>query len=78
MLFNAIEGIIENGQIRLSEKVSLPEHSKVYVVLVDAQVDRVAGVKDRSARIPSPRLAHPAQVTDFGKQVVELAPDAEL
>ena len=30
------------------------------------------------SRIPSPRLAHPEQVKDFVKQVVELAPDAKL
>jgi hypothetical protein len=30
------------------------------------------------ARIYSPRLAHPEQSKDFVKQIVELAPDAEL
>jgi hypothetical protein len=33
---------------------------------------------DVAARIPSPRLARPEQAKDFAKQIVELAPDAEL
>lgn len=71
MLINAIEGILENGQIRLREKVSLPENSRVYVI--------VAEMLDTSApRIRTPRLAHPEQSKDFGKQIVELAADAEL
>ena len=78
MLINAIEGIVENGQIRLRETVSLPEHSKVYVIVADAQVGRFGGVDDRSVRIRSPRLAHPEQSKALGKQVVELAPDAKL
>jgi hypothetical protein len=27
-----LEGIVENGQIRLRDPVTLPEHTKVYVV----------------------------------------------
>ena len=29
------EGRVENGQIRLPENVTLPEHTKVYVVVAD-------------------------------------------
>jgi hypothetical protein len=71
MLINAIEGVVENGQIRLREKVSLPENSRVYVIVADTP-------DDRSARIRSPHLAHPEQSKDFAKQIVELAPDAKL
>ena len=71
MLINAIEGFIENGKIRLSETLSLPEHSRVYVIVADTPVDS-------SGRIRSPRLAHPEQSKDFSKQIVELASDAKL
>jgi hypothetical protein len=76
VLINAIEGFVENGQIRLRETVTLPEHAKVYVIVADAQVDRL--VDDRAPRLRSPRLAHPEQSKDFAKQIVEPAPDAEL
>jgi predicted DNA-binding antitoxin AbrB/MazE fold protein len=78
MLINAIEGIVENGLIRLREKVLLPEHSKVYVIVADEQVEGLVGLDDRSADIRSPRLAHPEQSKDFRKEVVELATDAQL
>lgn len=46
------EGIVENGQIKLSEELRLAEHAKVYVV--------VAGVEEVSGfRVGSPRLAQP-------------------
>ncbi len=71
MLVNAIEGVVEHGKIRLREDVSLPENTKVYVI--------VAEVRDNhSARIRTPRLAQPQQSADFRKQIVELAPDAKL
>ena len=28
-----VEGIVENGQIRLNDGVTLPEHAKVYVII---------------------------------------------
>lgn len=71
MLINAIEGIVENGQIRLREKVSLPENSRVFVIVADMP-------DDRSVWIRSPRLAHPEQAKDFKKQVVDPGSHAEL
>ncbi|MCC7354333.1 MAG: hypothetical protein IT330_11300 [Anaerolineae bacterium] len=44
------EGIVEHGQIKLK--------TKVYVVVPDMQVEQ-------TARIASPRLAHPEQAGDF-------------
>ncbi len=65
------EGRVENGQIRLPENVTLPEHTKVYVVVADFE-------SAPQARVYSPRLVHPEQVTDFAKQIVEAPADAEL
>ena len=63
------EGVVEHGQIRLNAGVRLPEKAKVYVVIPDVQVER-------SARIISPRLAHPAQSSDFELEIIEEPSDA--
>lgn len=69
MLVNAIEGVIENGKIRLREEVTLAENTKVYVI--------VAGpVTNPAIHLRTPRLAHPEQAGDFRKQVVEISADA--
>ncbi len=71
MALLTVEGIIENGQIRLCEPITLPEHTKVYVVIPDV-------APGPHAHILSPRLAHPEQAADFLKQIIEVAPDATL
>ena len=46
MLVQPIEGIVENGQIRLKGDVKLPEKTKVYVLLAessDTPVVRIRG-----------------------------------
>ena len=71
MAISTFEGIIENGQIRLRDKVALPEQAKVYVVIPDFEaVSR--------AHIYSPRLVQPEQAAAFVKQIVEGNADAEL
>jgi hypothetical protein len=71
MTILTVEGFVENGQIRLPESVTLPEHAKVYVVVPDVQ-------SPHRASLPSPRLLHPEQASDFAKQVTEVLPDAQL
>ena len=71
MAILTVEGIVENGQIRLRDQVVLPEHAKVYVVIPDAETAPLA-------RAYSPRLVHPEQAADLTKQVIEVAADAEL
>ena len=63
------QGIVENGQIRLTENVRLPEKAVVYVVIPGVETPFVA-------RLGSPRLAHPEQAADFKKEVVEEIQDA--
>ena len=70
MAILTIEGMVENGQIRLRDPVVLPEHAKVYVLIPDAEAVP-------SARAYSPRLVHPEQAADFTKQVIEVAAGAE-
>lgn len=64
-----LEGIVEQGQIRLVSDVQLPDNTKVYVVVPGLRVEQIAHVF-------SPRLAHPEQATDFVLEVVEEASDA--
>jgi hypothetical protein len=66
-----IEGVVENGQIRLPAAVRLPERTKVYVIIPDVEVQGVA-------YIGSPRLVHPEQAADFAKEVFEEPSDGEL
>ncbi len=68
MINPTIQGVVENGQIRLLENVQLPENTRVYVVLAEAEASRLAHVY-------SPRLAHPEQASDFVKQVFEVSTD---
>ena len=71
MAVQTLEGVVENGRIRLEDDVTLPENTKVYVI--------IPGLKSgRPARNMSPRLAHPGQAADFVLQVIEEPPDAEL
>lgn len=69
MAITTFEGIVENGQIRLHDNVTLPENAKVYVVIPDFEAVPRAHVR-------SPHLVHPAQAADFTKQVIEVATDA--
>jgi hypothetical protein len=64
MKVTAYEAIVENGRIRLSEPVSLPEQTRVYVIVPSLEVSP-------AFQVPSPRLAHPEQATDFAKRVVK-------
>ena len=57
-------GIVENGQIRLTPNVHLPEKTTVYVVVPGVAAPTVG-------YIGSPRFVHPEQATDFLKRVVE-------
>jgi hypothetical protein len=70
MAILTVEGVVENGQIRLRGDVTLPEHAKVYVVIPDMATAL-------QVHVYSPHLAHPEQAIDFVKQIVEAA-DAEL
>ncbi len=72
MPISTFEGIVENGQIRLRDEVTLPENTRVYVVIPDFEA---APLK---ARVYTPRLVHPEQANDFAKQVIEESADAGL
>lgn len=65
------EGIVENGRIRLRDNISLPESTKVYVIIPGLAAEP-------KAHIYTPRLAHPEQAGDFTKQVIEVPADAGL
>lgn len=72
MTVTAIEGVVENGRIRLSEEVTLPENTRVFVIVAnDVATPAVAHLR-------SPRLADPQQTADFRKQVLECSSNAKL
>lgn len=64
MSTTTIEGISDQGQIRLKSDVRLPDRTKVYVVIPDFQIEQ-------AAHVFSPRLSHPEQAVDFKMEVVD-------
>ena len=69
--FATFEGTVEQGRIRLSGNVRLPEKTRVFVVVPDLEVERLA-------RVASPRLANKHQSSDFKLEVFEARDDAKL
>lgn len=68
MQITAIQGIVKNGKIQLSEDVKLPEAARVYIVIpADEKVKRVM----------SPRLVNQADAKHFEK-IVEVDVDDEV
>jgi tetratricopeptide (TPR) repeat protein len=68
-----LEGLVENGRIRLVDGTVLPDKTKVYVVVPDAAL--------QPSHLWSPRLADPEQAAEFRMQVTALPqgdPDAQL
>lgn len=59
-----IEGIVKNGQIKLTERVTLPESEKDYAVVPDLQ--------RQTARIMSPRLGDKSRMKDFEREIIEI------
>ena len=58
------EGIVEDGQIKLTSDVHLPEQTKVYIIVPDMKVEQ-------RAQLHSPRLAHREQAGDFVMEIIE-------
>lgn len=71
MPLTAIEGVVENGTIRLREDVLLPDKTRVFVIITDSR-------PIASAHVRTPRLARREQAGDFRKQIVEDCPNAPL
>lgn len=71
MKATAYHAIIENGQVKLIDAVSLPEHSRVNIVVPDASGAAVL-------RVGSPKLADPERARDFRMEVSEEPPNAGL
>ncbi len=66
-----LEGIVDQGQIKIQGNIKLPDRAKVYVVIPEILIER-------SVRVPSPRLVNRKQVADFKMEVVEAGPDARV
>jgi hypothetical protein len=68
-----LEGLVEDGRIRLLDGATLPDKTRVYVL--------VPGAALQPPRLRSPRLADPRQASEFTMRVTELhedPTDAEL
>jgi len=63
MLVKAIEGVVENGKIRLRENVALPDNTRVYVIVAEP-------AESAAVQVRTPHLAHAEQAKDFRKQIM--------
>ena len=59
-----LEGIVENGQIRVRSGALLPENARVFIVIPDVPAAQ-------EARVHTPRLVHPEQAADFKMEIIE-------
>lgn len=62
-----LEGLVEDGRIRLLDGATLPDKTRVFVV--------VPGEDPQLPRIRSPRLADPRLAGEFTMQVTKLRED---
>jgi hypothetical protein len=67
----AYEAIVENGQIKMLDSVSVPEHAKFFAVVP-------GGEEGSRFHIASPRLARPEHAADLTMEVVEEPQDASI
>lgn len=65
------EGFVEKGQIKLKSPVNLPDQTRVFVVVPEAEAAQMVYLR-------SPRLAHPEQAADFKMEIIETSADAGL
>lgn len=61
MQITAIQGIVKNGRIQLTEDYELPESAEVYVI--------IPKMEKRTAKISSPRLENKSDAKIFVKTV---------
>lgn len=70
MQVTTIQGVVENGQIKLTESITLPDKTIVYVVVPSVE-------KNRIPKIMSPRLIN-KEDAEFFKKTVEDDVDGDL
>jgi hypothetical protein len=63
------EGIIEDGRVRLPSDAGIPEKTRVYVLVPEAETLS-------AMNFVSPHLANPQQARDFQMEVIEDATKA--
>jgi hypothetical protein len=63
------EGIIEDGRVRLPSDAGIPEKTRVYVLVPEAETLS-------ATYVASPHLADPQQARDFQMEVIEDATKA--
>ena len=59
------EGVVGNGHVTMPPEADIPDNTRVYVLVPDADARR-------TYKVISPRLAHPEQAKDFEKLVIDI------
>ena len=65
MSVQTFEGIVSKGQIALESGLTLPEKTKVYIVVPNGLE------KSQPIHIRTPRLKHPEQISEFKIEMIE-------
>ena len=65
------EGVVENGHVTLPSDAHIPDQTRVYLLVPDAN-------PQRTHYIASPRLVHREQARDFELEVIEESDEATL
>ena len=65
------EGVVENGHVTLPPDADIPDKTRVYILVPDAD-------GRRTHYIGSPRLVHREQAKDFVMEVIEETTDADV
>lgn len=71
-----IEGVVDNGQIKLKGDVRLPDKTRVYVVVPDVQVEEIQ--LEHNVHIYSPRITNPEQAAALRMEMIEETPSANI
>lgn len=67
------EGVVKEGKIQFMPEIKLPENAKVYVIVINVEVDTT-----KVAKIATPRLVYREDATRFKMQVSEEKYHAEV
>ena len=73
MTIATYEGIVKEGRIQFVSEVKLPENAKVYVVVINLEID-----KKKVAQVLTPKLVYRKGAARFKMQVSEVKAHAEV
>ena len=62
-MLTTIEGIVQNGMIRLRDNVTLPENARVYVIVADTEQKSASHIRNASPGESQPSQRFPNKLS---------------